>query len=170
MVKPHCLGPKKRLNMEILRWLSQIKWRHGKRCFSSASNCWTQIFFNTRSSIWLIVGTRWRDQSKENSLCNPGGGHYEFLRMPFSLPNAVPIFRRLISAVLEGLLPLKYLVYLDDIQVIQYLFSTKRRSQLLYRSVRRLGFGVCTFGSYLLVRLPGVTVWTTLFFPRPFHG
>ena len=41
----------------------------------------------------------------------PGGGHCEFLRMPFGLKNAVLTFQRLMSAFLEGLLPLKCLVY-----------------------------------------------------------
>ena len=48
----------------------------------------------------------------------PGGGHFEFLRMPFGLTNAVPTFQRLMSIVLEGLLPLKCLVYLNDVLVI----------------------------------------------------
>ncbi len=48
----------------------------------------------------------------------PGGGHFEFLRMPFGLTNAVPTFQRLMSVVLEGLLPLRCLVYLDDVLVI----------------------------------------------------
>jgi hypothetical protein len=48
----------------------------------------------------------------------PGGGHFEFLRMPFGLTNAVPTFQRLMSVVLEGLLPLRCLVYVDDVLVI----------------------------------------------------
>ena len=48
----------------------------------------------------------------------PGRGHFEFLRMPFGLTNAVPTFQRLMSVVLEGLLPLRCLVYLDDVLVI----------------------------------------------------
>ena len=39
----------------------------------------------------------------------PGGGHFEFLRMSFGLTNAVPTFQRLMSLVLEGLMPLRCL-------------------------------------------------------------
>ena len=53
----------------------------------------------------------------------PGGGHFEFLRMPFGLTNAVPTFQRLMLAVLNGLLPLKCLVYLDDILVMGRTFA-----------------------------------------------
>ena len=34
-----------------------------------------------------------------------GGDHFVFLRMPFGLTNAVPTFQRLMSVVLESLLP-----------------------------------------------------------------
>jgi hypothetical protein len=53
----------------------------------------------------------------------PGGGHFEFLRMPFGMTNAVPTFQRLMSVVLEGLLPLTCLVYLDDVLVIGQSFE-----------------------------------------------
>ena len=53
----------------------------------------------------------------------PGGGHSEFLRMPFGLTNAVPTFQRLMLAVLNGLLPLKCLVYLDDVLVMGRTFE-----------------------------------------------
>ena len=53
----------------------------------------------------------------------PGGRHFEFLRMPFGLTNAVPTFQRLMLAVLNGLLPLKCLVYLDDLLFVGRAFD-----------------------------------------------
>ena len=55
---------------------------------------------------------------EKTAFVTPGGDHFEFLRMPFGLTNAVPTFQRLMSVVLEGLLPLRCLVYLDDVLVI----------------------------------------------------
>ena len=52
-----------------------------------------------------------------------GGGHFEFLRMRFGLTNAVPTFQRLMSLVLEGLPPLKCLVYLHDVLLIGWTFE-----------------------------------------------
>ena len=53
----------------------------------------------------------------------PGGGHFEFLRVPFGLMNAVPTFHRIVLAVLNVLLPLKCLVYLDDVLVVGRTFD-----------------------------------------------
>ena len=43
--------------------------------------------------------------------------------MPFGLTNAVPTLQRLMLAVLNGLLPLKCLVYLDDVLVVGRTFD-----------------------------------------------
>ncbi|CAB3986622.1 Transposon Ty3-G Gag-Pol poly [Paramuricea clavata] len=80
----------------------------------------------------------------------PGGGHFEFLRMPFGLTNAVPTFQRLMLAVLNGLLPLKSLVYLDDLLVVgrtfdQHLENLDDVLQAIDRAGLRLKLSKCSF-------------------------
>ncbi|CAB4007282.1 Transposon Ty3-G Gag-Pol poly, partial [Paramuricea clavata] len=80
----------------------------------------------------------------------PGGGHFEFLRMPFGLTNAVPTFQRLMLAVLNGLLPLKCLVYLDDVLVVgrtfdQHLENLDDVLQAIDRAGLRLKLSKCSF-------------------------
>ena len=80
----------------------------------------------------------------------PGRGHFEFLRMPFGLTNAVPTFQRLILAVLNGLLPLKCLVYLDDVFVMgrtfeQHLQNLDDVLQAIDRAGLRLKLSKCSF-------------------------
>ena len=80
----------------------------------------------------------------------PGGGHFEFLRMPFGLTNAVPTFQRLMSVVLEGLLPLRCLVYLDDVLVIgrsfeQYLENLEAVLEAICKAGLKLKPSKCHF-------------------------
>ena len=53
----------------------------------------------------------------------PGGNIFHFKRLPFGLCNAVPTFQRLMSNVLQGLLPNKCLVYLDDVLIVGHNFE-----------------------------------------------
>ena len=78
------------------------------------------------------------------------GGHFEFLRMPFGLTNAVPMFQRLMLAVLNGLLPLKCLVYLDDVLVMGRTFEQHLQNfddvlQAIDRAGLRLKLSKCSF-------------------------
>ena len=68
------------------------------------------------SGYWQVL----MDESSQEKtgFVIPGGGHFEFLRMPFGL-----MFQRLMLAVLNGLLPLKCLVYLDDVLVLGRTFD-----------------------------------------------
>ena len=80
----------------------------------------------------------------------PGGGHFEFLRMPFGLTNAVPTFQRLMLAVLNGLLPLKCLVYLDDVLVLgrtfdQHLENLDSVLQAIDKAGLKLKLSKCSF-------------------------
>ena len=80
----------------------------------------------------------------------PGGGHFEFLRMPFGLTNAVPTFQRLMLAVLNGLLPLKCLVYLDDVLVVgrtfdQHLENLDDVLQAIEKAGLKLKLSKCSF-------------------------
>ena len=68
------------------------------------------------SGYWQ-VGMEKSSQEK-TAFVIPGGDIYQFKRMPFGLANAVPTFQRLMSNVLEGLLPNKCLVYLDDVLIV----------------------------------------------------
>ena len=80
----------------------------------------------------------------------PGGGHFEFLRMPFGLTNAVPTFQLLMLAVLNGLLPLKCLVYLYDVLVMDRTFEQHLQNlddvlQAIDRPGLRLKLSKCSF-------------------------
>ena len=71
--------------------------------------------------------------------------------MPFGLTNAVPTFQRLMSAVLEGLLPLKCLVYLDDVLVVgrsfeQHLENLKAVLEAISKAGLKLKVSKCHFG------------------------
>ena len=73
------------------------------------------------SGYWQVAVSE--SSQKKTAFVIPGGGHFEFLRMPFGLTNAGPTFQRLMLAVLNGLLPLKCLVYLDDVLVVGRTFD-----------------------------------------------
>ena len=73
------------------------------------------------SGYWQVPVSE--SSQEKTAFVIPGGGHFEFLRMPFGLTNAVPTFQRLMLAVLNGLLPLKCLVYLDDVLVVGRTFD-----------------------------------------------
>ena len=53
----------------------------------------------------------------------PGGNIFHFKRLPFGLCNAVPTFQRLMANVLQGLLPNKCLIYLDDVLIVGHNFE-----------------------------------------------
>ena len=63
-------------------------------------------------------------------------GHYEFLRTPFGLKNAPPVFMRLMSNVLRGLQNEICLVYLDDILI--YSTSLEEHFDRLRKVFQRL--------------------------------
>ena len=91
-----------------------------------------------------------KSSQKKTAFVIPGGGHFEFFRMPFGLTNAVPPFQRLMLAVLNGLLPLKCLVYLDDVLVMgrtfeQHLQNLDNVSQAIDRAGLRLKLSKCSF-------------------------
>ena len=70
--------------------------------------------------------------------------------MPFGLTNAVPTFQWLISLVLEGLLPLKCLVYPDDVLVIgrtfeQHLENLKAVLEAISKAGLKLNLSKCDF-------------------------
>ena len=70
--------------------------------------------------------------------------------MPFGLTNAVPTFQRLMLAVLNGLLPLKCLVYLDDVLVMARTFEQHFQNlddvlQAIDRAGLRLKLSKCSF-------------------------
>ena len=95
----------------------------------------------------------------------PGRGHFEFLRMPFSLTNAVPTFQRLMQAVLNGLLPLKCLVYLDDVLVIgctfeQHLENLDDVLQAISNAGLKLKISKCSFAKSS-VNFLGYTISST---------
>jgi hypothetical protein len=46
-------------------------------------------------------------------------GHYEHKRMPFGVKGTPSTFARLMSTVLAGILGIKCLVYLDDIEIFR---------------------------------------------------
>ena len=72
-----------------------------------------QYFSTLDLANGILAGSRRQIQSGKTAFVIPGGGHFEFFRMPFGLTNAVPPFQRLMLAVLNGLLPLKCLEYLQ---------------------------------------------------------
>ena len=74
-----------------------------------------------------------------------GGGHFEFLRMPFGLTNAVPTFQRLMLAVLNGVLPLKCLVYLDVLVMGRTFEQHLDVLQAIDRAGLRLKLSKCSF-------------------------
>ncbi len=51
-------------------------------------------------------------------------GPFKFLKMPFGLKNAPSTFQRIINQCLSGLIGTQCLVYLDDIVIYSYDFST----------------------------------------------
>ena len=73
------------------------------------------------SGYWQVPVEK--SSQEKTTFVVPGGGHYEFLRLPFGLTNAVPTFQRLMATVLEGLRPSKCLVYIDDILIIGKTFE-----------------------------------------------
>ena len=103
------------------------------------------------------------ESSQEKSVfVIPGGGHFEFLRMPFGLTNAVPTFQRLMSLVLEGLMPLRCLVYLDDVLVIgrtfeQHLENLKAVLEAISKAGLKLKLSKCHFAQ-LSVDFLGFTI------------
>lgn len=54
-------------------------------------------------------------------------GHYEYLRMPFGLKNAQASFQRMMNEVLEGLIGVICVIYLDDILI----FSTSLQEHMI---------------------------------------
>ena len=70
----------------------------------------------------------------------PGGGHFEFLKLPFGMTNAVPTFQRLMATVLQGLLGTKCLVYLDDVLVFGSSFKEHLANlQVVFEAIRKAG-------------------------------
>jgi hypothetical protein len=53
----------------------------------------------------------------------PGGGLWQFKRMPMGLSNSAPVFERLMERVLSGLTWKTCLVYLDDIIIFSRTFE-----------------------------------------------
>ena len=81
----------------------------------------------------------------------PGGNIYHFKRMPFGLSNAVPTFQRLMSNVLQGLLPNKCLVYLDDVLIVGHNFEEHLKNlKEVLTAIRKAGLKLkptkCHFG------------------------
>ncbi|CAB4038014.1 Retrovirus-related Pol poly from transposon [Paramuricea clavata] len=100
------------------------------------------------SGYWQVPV--YESSQEKTAFVIPGGGHFEFLRMPFGLTNAVPTFQRLMLAVLNGLLPLKCLVYLDDVLVVgrtfdQHLENLDDVLQAIDRAGLRLKLSKCSF-------------------------
>lgn len=68
-----------------------------------------------------------RDRPK-TSFSFPGGGSWQFKRMPMGLCNSAPVFERLMEKVLTGLTFKVCLVYLDDIIIYSKSFETHIRN------------------------------------------
>ena len=82
--------------------------------------------------------------------------------MPCGLANAVPTFQRLMSTVLQGLLPLKCLVYLDDVLVIgrsfeEHLQNLEAVLEATGKARLKLKASKCYFG-YYSVRFLGFVI------------
>ena len=111
----------------------------GHKCFST---------LDLASGYWQVPV---EESSREKTaFVILGGGHFEFLHMPFGLTNAVPTFQRLMSLVLEGLMPLRCLVYLDDVLVIgrtfeQHLENLKAVLEAISKAGFKLKLSKCHF-------------------------
>ena len=121
------------------------------------------------SGYWQVPMEK--SSQEKTAFVIPGGGHYEFLRMPFGLTNAVPTFQRLMSAVLQGLLPLKCLVYLDDVLVIgrsfeEHLQNLEAVLQAIGKAGLKLKASKCYFG-HSSVRFLGFIISSSALAPDP---
>ena len=100
-----------------------------------------QKYFSTldlTSGYWQVPVEK--ESIPKTAFVIPGGGHFEFLKLPFGLSNAVPTFQRLMATVLQGLLGTKCLVYLDDVLVFGS--SLKEHSanlQDVFEAIRKAG-------------------------------
>ena len=100
------------------------------------------------SSYWQVPV---EESSREKTaFVIPEGGHFEFLCMPFGLTNAVPTFQRLMSLVLEDLMPFRCLVTLDDVLVTgrtfeQHLENLKAVLEAISKAGLKLKLSKCHF-------------------------
>ena len=60
------------------------------------------------SGYWQVAVDK--SSQERTAFVIPVGCHFELLRMPFGLTNAVLTFQRLMQAVLNSLLPLKWMM------------------------------------------------------------
>lgn len=63
------------------------------------------------------------DDKPKTAFSIPGGGHWQFLNMPFGLCNAGATFERLMEKVLSNLSWKICMVYLDDIIILSQTFD-----------------------------------------------
>ena len=74
-----------------------------------------------KSGYWQVKMTP--EDKPKTAFSIPGGGHWQFLNMPFGLCNAGATFERLMEKVLSGLSWKICMVYLDDIIILSKTFD-----------------------------------------------
>jgi predicted aspartyl protease len=100
------------------------------------------------SGFWQTP-IRQEDQYKTAFICH--AGQYQFLRMPFGLANGPAQFQRLMDHILQGLLGVCVMVYIDDLVVFSKdAIAHARDVQLVFQRLREAGLTLnpakCKFG------------------------
>ena len=100
-----------------------------------------QKYFSTldlTSGYWQVPVEQ--ESIPKTAFVIPSGGHFEFLKLPFGMTNAVPTFQRLMATVLQGSLGTKCLVYLDDVLVFGSSFEEHLANlQVVFEAIRKAG-------------------------------
>ena len=100
-----------------------------------------QKYFSTldlTSGYWQVPVEQ--ESIPKTAFVIPGGGNFEFLKLPFGMTNAVPTFQRLMATVLQGSLGTKCLVYLDDVLVFGSSFEEHLANlQVVFEAIRKAG-------------------------------
>lgn len=91
-----------------------------------------------------------REEDRQKTAFTTREGHYEFEVMSFGLKNAPSVFSRLMQIVLQGLLGISALVYLDDIVIYSsttkdHLFRIQQVLERLREANLKLKLKKCSF-------------------------